>query len=142
MRIEKIECVCFYVKDLDKATRFFSDLLGLEFSKPFELPEGKVRNVMEPHGMELISAASPDSPAADYIEKYGEGFAMLGFKVEDLEEAIKEMEAKGVRLVRRMQIGQVKNALFHPKDAHGIMIELLEYKAPHPEIPLFGLKEW
>ena len=66
---------------------------------------------------------------------------MLGLKVTNLEEAIKEMESKGVRLVGNLQRGTVKFAQFHPKDAHGVMIELIEYKAPHPEIPLLGLNK-
>lgn len=141
MKVEKVECVCFYVKDLEKATEFFSDLLGLEFSKPFEIKEAGVKNVMGPTGIELISPTTPESAAAKHIEQKGEGFAMLGLKVSNLEEAIEEMKSKGVRLVGVGQEGPVKNALFHPKDAHGIMIELIEYKAPHPEIPLMGI-EW
>jgi methylmalonyl-CoA epimerase len=142
MRVEKIECVCFYVKDLDKATKFFTDLLGLEFSKPFELEEVGARNVMEPLGMELMSPLTPDNDTAKYIERKGEGFAMLGLKVSNLDEAVKEMESKGVRCYRRGGKGKVKSAFFHPKDAHGILFELIEYKAPHPEMPLLGLKEW
>jgi len=140
MKVEKIDCVAFYVKDLEKATKFLEDLLGIKFCKPFDLKEGGVRNVMDPMGLELISAARPSSGAAKAIEKRGEGFAMIGFKVPNLEEAIKEMESKGVRLVGKLQQGQVKFAQFHPKDTHGMMIELLEYDAPYAGLAVMDLE--
>jgi methylmalonyl-CoA/ethylmalonyl-CoA epimerase len=136
MKVEKIECVAFYVKNLEESKAFFEGLLGIEFSKTFELSEAGVKNIMDPLGFELIAPTDPNSGAARAIEKRGEGFAMIGLKVTDLDEAITEMESKGVRMIGKLQRGSVKFAQFHPKDAYGIMLELIEYRAPHPEIPL------
>ena len=135
MKVEKIECVLIGVKDLEKATEFFSDLFETEFSR-IEFKEMDTANAMDPLGIELVAPLTPDGQFAETLERRGEGLMMLGLKVPDLEEAIAEMKSKGIRQVGEIQRGKVRTALFHPKDTFGVMIELIEYKAPHPEIPL------
>ena len=33
-----------------------------------------------------------------------------------------------MNMVSRISLGKIKEAQFHPKDAHGVMIELCEYE--------------
>jgi len=37
----------------------------------------------------------------------------------------------GIRLVRRIESGKIKEAQFHPKDTFGVMLELCEYELEH-----------
>ena len=132
MKVEKMDHIAIFVKDLDKAKKLFSDLLGTEFTEPVMVEQLGFRQTLEPLGIEFVESTSPDGPIAKTIELKGEGVGLIGLKVPDLEEAVAEMESRGFRLVSRVEQGQLKAAQFHPKDTFGVMIELLEYKEKHP----------
>ncbi|MBI4285084.1 MAG: VOC family protein [Chloroflexi bacterium] len=136
MRIEKIDHVCFNVRNLDEATRFFADLLGTEFSSVVPWPELDMTSAVEPMGLEVVAPLTPDGPTAKAIKRRGEGVALVAFKVDNLEEGIADFQARGIRLVRRADRSRMKLAMFHPKDTYGVMLELIEYKSEHPTAPL------
>ncbi len=114
------------VRDLEKAGRFFTDLFGLEFSGPHQNEALDVRFLRSSIGINLASPLTPDGPSARTLERRGEGLSMLVLNVADLEEAIADMESRGVRLVGREYRPSAKTATFHPKDLCGVMIELME----------------
>ena len=131
MRVEKIDHVHIFVKDLDKAIKLFEEALGTKFAEP-HLPQNlDARTTLDPLGLELIEGASPDSAVARFIERRGEGLAAISLKVTDIEEAIAHLESRGIRLVRRIESGKLKEAQFHPKDTFGVMLELCEYELEH-----------
>lgn len=133
MKVEKIDHVGIYVKDLDKAAEFFRDVFGFEFSREFGAEGMGVREVVDRLGFDLLAAKSPDEPLARIIERRGEGPASLSFKVPDIEEAIEEMKSKGIRLVHRGDHGDAaKWATFHPKDIFGVFVEVVEYEPKNP----------
>lgn len=131
MKVERIDHVHIAVKDLDKACKFFEDALGVEFSKDIFAPTVNTRSRMDPLGLEIVESTSPDGVIAKFIDKRGEGVQCVSFKVSDLDSAVNELLAKGVRLVGRVEVGNVREAQFYPKDSHGVMIELIEYKDIH-----------
>ena len=132
MKVEKIDHIGICVRDLEKAKRFFSDLLGTEFSQTFELGEFAFKSAMEPFGIEVVEPTSPDGFIARTIERRGEGVIVIGLKVPDIEEGIAEMKSWGLRLISRIERGQLKAAQFHPRDTFGVMIELLQYPLENP----------
>ena len=133
MKVERLDHVHIYVQNLEQATELFSRVLSTTWSdimvddRLFD-----TRSSLSPLGVELIEGTSPESPVSRAIAKRGEGVFALSFKVDDLEMAVKELEAKGLRCVGRMNAGRLKEAQFHPKDSHGVMIELCEYADVHP----------
>ena len=132
MKVEKIDHIHIYVRDLDKAVRRFEELLGVEFGEVMTegLEHLGVKGAFALPGLDVSQATSPDSPVARVIERMGEGLVGgVSFKVADIEACIAELESKGMRLVGRIQIGGLKEAWFHPRDAHGLLIELCEYEA-------------
>jgi methylmalonyl-CoA epimerase len=131
MKVEKIDHVHVYVKDLERAKNFFEDIFGTKFSEPIIAEPFQVKSRIDPLGLELLEATSPESPIARHIEKRGEGIVAIAVKVPDIEAAIQELEAKGLRLVGRIQLGGIKEAQFHPKDTYGMMVELCEYQEVH-----------
>ena len=131
MKVERIDHIHIYVRDLDKAVKFFSEILGTKFSQPIIVENQKLRSMLDPLGLELIESTSPEGPVAKAVELRGEGLAAISFKVPDIEEAAAELQSKGLRPVSRVEIGKVKEVQFHPKDAHGVMIELCEYEEEH-----------
>ena len=81
--------------------------------------------------MEIIEGVSKDSAVTKTIEHRGEGLAAISLKVPNIEEAIAHLESLGIRLVRRIESGKIKEAQFHPKDTFGVMLELCEYELEH-----------
>ena len=127
MKVEKLDHVHIYTLDLEKARKFWEDLLGSKFDDQVNsIPELGTRFIKHPMGIGLVEATSPDGVVARAIEKRGEGLSGISLKVADIEQAIAEMQAKGLRLTGRATVGAKKEAFFHPKDAFGVAIELTE----------------
>lgn len=131
MKIEKIDHVAILVEDLNKAEKFFSDLFEMKFAKLGEVKEVDARSMMESSGIEIIEPLTPDGPTAKNLERRGEGLTLISLKVHNLDEAMAEMKARGIRLVAERH-EDVRLAVYHPKDTCGVMIELIEYDAEHP----------
>ena len=135
MKILKIDHVGVAVKDADAALKLFEGLLGLKVQGSETVPEQKVRTVFLPVGeteVELLEATAPDSPIARFLEKRGEGVQHIAFRVENIEEALAELEVKGVTLIDRkprIGAGGKKIAFLHPRDTLGVLVELSEHIA-------------
>ncbi len=136
MKIEGVDHIHVGVKDLDKAVAFFSDLLGINFSEDITSDgegdaRGTVANVRGV-GLELVSGKTPDGWMSKLLEKRGEGCYGISLKVSDIDEAIAELQARGLRIIRRTVVGNAIEAHIHPKDTYGIMIELCQYEDQVP----------
>jgi methylmalonyl-CoA/ethylmalonyl-CoA epimerase len=128
----KIAHLGIAVKDLDAAVALYRDTLGFPFAGFEEVPEQKVKVAMFPVGesrLELLGATSPDSPIAKHIEKKGEGIQHVAFAVENLEQALAALKARGVPLIDekpRIGAGGHLIAFVHPKGTGGILVELTQ----------------
>jgi len=128
MKVEKLDRVAMNVENLDKAIAFFSDLLGITFDKLPSPPGMRSQVAISPAGLELLEMgleALNDQPP---IQK--EGIYCFHFKVDNLERAKAEMKKKGVRLIRDITLGTLKEAVFCRDDLHGAVIVLVEYTKP------------
>jgi len=132
MRIKHIDHIGIAVKDLKEASRFYTEILGLRMEGTEEVAEQKVTVAFLPitdSEVELLQSTEPDGPIARYIEARGEGIQHLAFRVENLEEALSELKAKGVRLIDerpRRGAGGARIAFIHPKETRGVLVELCE----------------
>jgi len=130
--LEKIDHLGVAVKSIEKALEFYQKTLGIEPTGVEEVPSQKVKVAFLPVGesnIELLEPTSEDSAIARHIEKRGEGIAHLAFKVDDIQEALRTLKEKGVRLINETpQPGAhgAKIAFIHPKSTNGILIELCE----------------
>ncbi|NCO60957.1 methylmalonyl-CoA epimerase, partial [bacterium] len=64
-----------------------------------------------------------------FIAAKGEGIQHLAFRVENIEEALAELKAKGVRLIDekpRMGAGGARIAFIHPKETNGVLVEICQ----------------
>jgi methylmalonyl-CoA/ethylmalonyl-CoA epimerase len=132
MKIERIDRKVIAVKNLDKPMKFFSDLLGIKFDPTGSSGEQPLRAAYSPSEIELMEAVQPGSPVGKFVEKRGEGLYAVVFKVPNIEEANVEFEGKGIRNVGKLDLGVLKESMFHPKNTHGVMIILAEYEDIHP----------
>ena len=132
MKILKIDHLGIAVNSIDDGKNFWSDILGLEFEGAETVEEQKVTTAFFPVGeseVELLESTSPDGPVAKFIEKKGQGFQHIAFRVANIEEALAELKAKDVQLIDqqpRIGAGGAKIAFIHPKATGGILVELCE----------------
>lgn len=131
--LNKISHLGIAVKDLDAVLSFYADSLGLECTGQEEVPSQKVKVAFLPLGqtnIELLESTEPDGPIAKFIENRGEGIHHIAIEVDDIEQALAELKARGVRLideVPRVGAHDAKIAFIHPKASHGVLIELCQY---------------
>jgi methylmalonyl-CoA/ethylmalonyl-CoA epimerase len=132
MKIKRIDHIGIAVKGIEQAGKFYTDILGLEIEDIEHVSDQKVNVAFVPVAdseVELLESTDPDGPVAKYLDSRGEGVQHIAFRVEDIEEALKELKDKGVRLidqVPRKGAGGAKIAFIHPKETHGILVELCE----------------
>jgi methylmalonyl-CoA/ethylmalonyl-CoA epimerase len=134
MKILKIDHLGIAVPNLDEGKKFWSDIMGLKLEGSETVEEQKVTTAFLPVGdseVELLVSTSPDGPIAKFIEKNGGkgGFQHVAFRVENIEEALAELQAKGVALIDktpRMGAGGAKIAFLHPKATGGVLVEISE----------------
>jgi methylmalonyl-CoA/ethylmalonyl-CoA epimerase len=132
MKILKIDHLGIAVNSIAQGRSFWADVLGLSFEGSETVTEQKVTTAFFPVGeseVELLESTSPDGPVAKFIEKRGQGFQHVAFRVENLEEALAELKGKGIRLIDekpRLGAGGAKIAFLHPKDTNGVLVELCE----------------
>lgn len=133
MNVLKVDHIGIAVKNLAESSKLY-DLMGIKSVGEEEVAEQKVRVAFYPLGdteIELLESTSPDGPIARYIEKNGEGIQHLALRVDNIEAALEELKAKGVRLIDekpRYGAGGARIAFVHPKATGGILLELSERK--------------
>lgn len=132
MKVLKVDHIGVAVNSIDEAKKLYGDLLGLNHAGNETVAEQKVTTAFFPVGdteVELLESTAPDGPVAKYIEKRGEGVQHVAFRVENIEEALEELKAKGIKLIDekpRKGAGGKKIAFLHPKSTFGVLVELCE----------------
>ena len=126
------------VKDGGAAARLWRGLLGLREHARYRVDEFGVlalflttdkRPSAAASGalVELLEPVAPDGPIARFLSRRGEGLHHICFEVEDIEETLAALAARGVRLVDRTPrrgAGGRLVAFIHPKSAGGVLLEL------------------
>lgn len=130
--LKKIYHLGYAVEDLDTAARFYREHFGVTLGESEEVEEQGIVAAMFEVGesrIELVQPTRPDSPVGKFLAKKGEGFHHVAFEVDDLEGALRELKESGVELIDeepRIGAGGTRMAFVHPKDAHGVLTELVE----------------
>lgn len=113
------------VRDLETAVRRFETLFGLKVHSRSESREFGFKNAILPLGrghIELMQPTDPSKAVARYLETHGEGVYLVGFDVEDVPGGVKKLRDMGVRVTQPGP--DVPLAWVHPKEAHGVFVEL------------------
>ena len=128
--IGKIAHLGIAVKDLEPVSHFYGDCLGLPVSE--EAENDQLKWVFVPMGetaLEFIQSKEADTPIACFIEKRGEGIHHVALEVENIEESIRSLKAKGVPLIDEKPRPGAHNSLIafiHPKATQGVLIEMVQ----------------
>jgi len=131
MKTVKMDHVGIAVKDIE-VTRVVYETLGLSVQHAEDHPEIKTKVHFIPVGdtaIELLEATGPESTVAKFIESRGEGIHHIALQVSNVEEAIKDCVAHGMRMIDsqpRPGAHGSRVAFIHPKSTAGTLIELVE----------------
>ncbi|MEU5874453.1 methylmalonyl-CoA epimerase [Glycomyces sp. NPDC047369] len=132
--LRRIDHVGIAVPDLDAALEWYEGALG---GRAVHREVNEAQGVVEvmvawPEGgaqVQLLAPLTPESTIAKFIGTKGPGLQQLAFTVEDVEAAAAALRAKGARLLydepREGTAGSRINFV-HPKDAGGVLVELVE----------------
>lgn len=134
MNLKNIDHIGIAVTNMQESLSFWETSLGIEPHGIQEVPEQKLRTAFLPIGeteIELLESTSAESSVAKFIEKHGEGLHHIAIRVDDIDAALAELKAKGIKLIDetpRNGAGGARIAFVHPKATHGVLLELCERK--------------
>ena len=135
--VTAIDHVGIAVPDLDTAIEFYHDTFGLELTHEEVNEEQGVREAMlraagdtgAGAALQLLAPLRPDSTIAKFLDRSGPGLQQLAYRVTDVEAAADALRAKGLRLLYEQARHGTANSrvnFVHPKDAGGVLVELVE----------------
>lgn len=139
--LTRIDHVGLAVRDLDAAIAFYERTFGLRSVHEEVNEEQGVREAMLAVGdsgscIQLLAPLRPDSPIGRFLDRSGEGVQQVAYTVTDIEAVSAVLRGRGVRLLydepRRGTAGSRVNFV-HPKDALGVLIELVQPAAGPPD---------
>ena len=129
-----IDHVGIAVPDLDEAIAFYRDTFGMEMVHEETNEEQGVREAMVAVGdsgscLQLLAPLSPESTIAKFLDRSGPGVQQLAYRVVDVDAVSAILRERGVRLLYdepRRGTSDSRINFIHPKDAGGVLVELVE----------------
>ena len=133
MELTHIEHIGIAVKSIEEQLPYYEGVLGLKCYNIETVEDQKVKTAFFMIGqtkIELLEPTSEESTIAKFIEKRGEGIHHIAFATKNLGESLREIEAKGVRLIDtqpRAGAEGLNIAFLHPKSTGSVLTELCEH---------------
>jgi methylmalonyl-CoA/ethylmalonyl-CoA epimerase len=129
-----IDHVGVAVADLDEAIAFYRDTYGMSLAHEEVNEEQGVREAMMAVGdsgscIQLLAPLSPESTIAKFLDRSGPGIQQMAYRVEDVDAVSGVLRERGLRLLypeARRGTSNSRINFIHPKDAGGILVELVE----------------
>jgi methylmalonyl-CoA/ethylmalonyl-CoA epimerase len=129
-----IDHVGVAVPDLDEAIAFYESTYGMRLLHEERNEEQGVREAMMGVGdsgscIQLLAPLSPESTIAKFLDRSGQGIQQLAYRVEDLDAVCATLRERGMRLLYdtpKRGTSDSRVNFIHPKDARGILVELVE----------------
>jgi methylmalonyl-CoA/ethylmalonyl-CoA epimerase len=136
--LKRVDHIGIAVHDLEQTIAFYRDTFGVEHWERITLAERHMAVAVCRIGdtmLEFIMPTSDDAAFARFLRERGEGMHHIAYEVADVDDALRTLESKGVRLVDaqgRPGIHDTCVAFLHPKSTHGVLTELVQLPAqPH-----------
>ncbi len=123
-----LQYTAIQVKDLEQSLRFYTDILGMKLTVRAKVQETKgefaiVRSEGSNHWLEI-------NWYEDTQYRQGDELDHIAFQVENLDEAVSELAAKGTQPVSYTR--DMPNSRWtYIQDPNGIWIEIFEKKRPN-----------
>ena len=135
-----IDHVGIAVADLDAAIAFYSESYGMRMLHEETNEEQGVREAMMAVGdsgscIQLLAPLTPESTIAKFLDRSGPGIQQLAFRVADIDTVCDTLRERGLRLLYdapRRGTSDSRVNFIHPKDAGGVLVEIVEPAAGAP----------
>jgi methylmalonyl-CoA/ethylmalonyl-CoA epimerase len=132
----RIDHVGVAVADLDAAIDFYARTFGMTCVHVETNEEQGVREAMlsvgpDPSGgcIQLLAPLSESSTIAKFLDRNGPGVQQVAYTVADVDVACAALRDRGIRLLYdkpRRGTSDSRINFVHPKDAGGVLVELVE----------------
>jgi methylmalonyl-CoA/ethylmalonyl-CoA epimerase len=131
--IKSIDHIAIVVKDLDQAIKSYGDMFGFTLVNKMEFPGGDsiVANIKAGDvTLELFQPTKPGSNFDKFLQEKGGGLHHISFLTEDIAKDIKNIKAKGKKMVHNEPIAlpNAKIAFVDAASADNVSVELAERK--------------
>ena len=129
-----IDHVGIAVRDLDAAIEFYETVFGMRLAHRETNEEQGVQEAMIAVGdsgscIQLLAPLSEESTIAKFLDRSGPGLQQLAYRVTDVDAVSAILRDRGVRLLYdapRRGTSDSRINFVHPKDAGGVLVELVE----------------
>jgi len=129
-----IDHVGVAVNDIDAAIAFYRDTYGMSLVHEEVNEEQGVREAMMAVGssgscVQLLAPLTPESTIAKFLDRSGPGVQQVAYRVVDVDAVSRTLRERGLRLLFEAPRRGTSNSrvnFIHPKDAGGILVELVE----------------
>jgi methylmalonyl-CoA/ethylmalonyl-CoA epimerase len=129
-----IDHVGVAVPDLDTAIEFYATTYGMRLVHQEVNEEQGVREAMMAVGdsgscIQLLAPLNDESTIARFLDRSGPGIQQLAYRVTDLDAVSTTLRERGLRLLYdepRRGTSDSRVNFIHPKDAGGVLVELVE----------------
>jgi methylmalonyl-CoA/ethylmalonyl-CoA epimerase len=130
----KIDHVGIAVPDLDEAIAFYRDTFGIVSVHEETNEEQGVREAMLAVGdgttrIQLLAPLTDESTIAKFIGRSGPGVQQVAYTVADIDAVSATLRERGMRLLYdepRRGTSDSRVNFIHPKDARGVLVELVQ----------------
>lgn len=128
----RIDHIGIAVEELEPAIKLYERSFGMELAHRETVESQGVEAVLLDVGeghVELLAPLGPDTPVGKFIAKKGPGIHHVAYAVEDLDQALEQVRAAGLKLIDeepRTGIRRSRVAFLHPAATGSVLTELVE----------------
>jgi methylmalonyl-CoA epimerase len=132
VRLTQVDHVGIAVEELEAAVALYRRTLGVEPVHRERVESQGVEEVLFAVGasyIQLLGALGAETPVGRFLEKRGAGVHHVGYRVENVSDALEHLRAEGIRLIDegpRPGSRGTRIAFVHPADMGGVLIELVQ----------------
>jgi methylmalonyl-CoA epimerase len=134
---DRIDHVAIAVEAIEPALPMLRDTFGMPVVHREIVEEQGVEalllDVGENH-IELLAPLGEDTPVGRFLKSRGAGLHHVAYQVADIDHALEELKASGVRLIDESPRSGIRNsrvAFVHPSASSGVLTELVQPAAGH-----------
>lgn len=132
--IKRIDHIAIAVHNIEEASRFYQDILGLTLEGVEEVEGMEARVAFLPVGetrIELVQPTNEQSGLGRFLATRGMGIHHICLEVDNIEAELGHLKEMGGRLIDEQPkkgAHGTKVGFIHPKTTGGVLIELCEHQ--------------
>ena len=129
---KRIDHIGVAVDDLDTAIKLYERSFEMELvhreTVESQGVEAVLLDVGEGH-IELLAPLGPDTPVGKFLAKKGPGIHHVAYSVDDIDKALAQVEALGMRMIDRTPRTGIRGsrvAFVHPAATESVLTEIVQ----------------